>query len=97
VSTPVVRICRGSDCRKKRKACRKLDALLLDRARVQGVSCQKICDGPVLGLEVEGHLEWFEDVAGRDVRRAVDAFLESGALKKALRKRRIKKRAGKLR
>lgn len=93
---PAVHVCAGSDCRKARKANRKLAELLDGRARVEVVGCQKVCDGPVIGLEVDGQLQWFDDVRG-DAREALEAWLTRGKLKKPLRSRRIKKRAGKLR
>lgn len=94
--TRTVHVCRGSDCKAETKASKKLRKLLKGRARVRAVGCQKVCEGPVIGLEVDGQLEWFENVRG-EARDALEVWLEDGRLKKALRKRRVKKRAGKLR
>jgi hypothetical protein len=64
---------------------------------VRHVRCQKICHGPVAGLEVDGRMEWFErvddiqSIAGllRLVRRP-----DRGKIPKPLRKHRVKKRSG---
>ncbi len=94
---PVVRLCRGSDCTRRVKSQARLKDLLVGRVRVLPVKCQKICEGPVIGLEVDGEMEWFEKVRGREVRGAVEQFLDQGTLEKPLRKRRVKKRSGQLR
>ena len=52
-------------CRKcKRSAC--LVELLEERADVslRLVRCQKICRGPVVGVAVDGRMEWFQRVDG---------------------------------
>ncbi len=90
-----------SVCRKcKEHEC--LARILSDRdgVAVEFVRCQKICHGPVAGLEVDGRMEWFEKVDGvksiaalvRMTRRQSD-----GRIPKPLRRRRVKKRAGKVR
>lgn len=99
---PRLFVCTGSDCRKRSKALSKLVDAAGPHARVVEVRCQKICDGPVCGLKVDDALHWFEEVEGKKARKAVVAVLRrSGtteeALPKALRKRLVDKRTGKLR
>jgi hypothetical protein len=88
-------------CRKcNEHAC--LARILSDREGVvvELVRCQKICHGPVAGLAVDGRMQWFEKVDGvkqiaalvRLTRRQPD-----GRIPKPLRRRRVPKRAGKLR
>lgn len=89
-------MCRGKSCRK----CTKDRDAALERAapsEVREVGCQKICKGPVFGLEVEGVLEWFERVDSEKSRIALRLALDTGELTKPLAKRRSAKRRGKLR
>lgn len=64
---------------------------------VRDVRCQKICHGPVVGLEVDGRMEWFERV---DDIRSIAALLrlvrrpDRAKIPKPLRKHRVKKRSG---
>lgn len=93
-----VHLCTGSDCRGKKKAQRKLAELLEGcPVEVHAVRCQKVCRGPVVGVEVDGTLEWFQRVDDDKRRSALRALLERGKLKKALAKRRARKRRDKLR
>ena len=94
---PRVYLCKGSSCRKQRKAFRRLEAALEGAARLQPVKCQKICDGPVAGLVVDGSLQWFEELTSR---KRTDAFLSAvrtGEVPAKLKKRCVSKRRGKLR
>lgn len=94
---PLVRLCEGKSCSKKTKAQSALRELLDGRARVQPVRCQKICDGPVVGLTLDGTLEWLRDMDGKKAREGLRIFLDEGRLKKRLNKRRVEARAGRLR
>ena len=85
-------------CRKcKRNEC--LLEILESRSdfSVRRVRCQKICHGPVAGLEVDGRMEWFERV---DDIRSIAALLQlvrhpkRAKIPKSLRKHRVKKRSG---
>ncbi len=61
------------------------------------MGCQKVCKGPVVGLDVDGELQWFRKM---DSGKAVDAlqdFVDEGRLAKPLKRRRDPKRAGKRR
>ena len=94
---PAVRLCRGADCQKKTKAQARLLDVLVGRVRVVPVKCQKICEGPVVGLEIDGEVEWFESLRGKEARAALVGFLEGSGVAPALKKRRVKKRSGRIR
>lgn len=96
---PTVYVCVGGDCRKGRpNAHRKLrDGLERAGADVRPVRCQKVCKGPVVGVRVGGDLHWLRRVAGRALRADLLRLLQTGRWPKALKKRRVKKRRGKLR
>ena len=94
---PTVYLCRGGDCRDSKKARRKLADQLNGHVRLTEVKCQKICRGPVLGLDVDGRLEWFAELDTGKARDAVLHLLDRGELKKPLRKRQVGKKSGKLR
>lgn len=91
---PVVLVCRGSDCRKRRKKRAALIEALAGVARVEEVGCQDICDGPVAGVVYNGTLEWFREVDGGKSRRALVTLVAGGELTRLLRRRRVRKRAG---
>lgn len=90
-------ICRGKDCRKKKKAFRALTEKLSDHGEVIEVRCQKICKGPVAGLELDGQLEWFAKLNDEGSQGALVRLLEAGELKKRLKALVVKKRRAKLR
>ena len=92
---PLVYVC--SACA---RVTRELDALteaLADVAEVRRVKCQKVCDGPVVGTQVAGTLEWFRRVDTQKARRRLVQLLETGEMRNALVKRRVRDRRGKLR
>lgn len=90
-------VCVGSDCRKA-DAHQALQAVLDEVAQVRVVDCQKICSGPVAGVDVDGRLEWFERVRSPKSRRALARLVRHGGpLPERLRKRRVAKRSGRLR
>jgi hypothetical protein len=90
-------VCTGKDCSRS-KGHADLVREATDRAKVDFVRCQKICSGPVIGTEVDGRIEWFEEVRGRKSRRDVLRLtLGEGGLSDRLRRRRVAKRAGRLR
>ena len=94
---PVLYLCRGEDCRHAAKAGARLVKAVGDRGRVIEVGCQKICEGPVCGLEVDGRLQWFARVDSDKARDGVRAALEGKPLARALEKRRRDERQGRLR
>jgi len=91
-------VCIGSDCRKGAGSHRALRNALGEVAEVRAVRCQEICSGPVAGIEVGGRLEWFERVRGPKSRRALVRLVRRGGpLPERLRRRRVRKRAGRIR
>jgi len=94
---PTVFVCRGSSCRHHR-AHDELRERLGVVADVSDVRCQRICDGPVVGVAINGSLEWFERVRSEKVQgQLLDLVAGSGRLRKSLAKRRVEKRSGRLR
>ena len=94
---PTVFVCRGSTCRHA-KGYGDLREDLDSVAEVSEVRCQRICDGPVVGVAVHGALEWFERVRSQKARgQLVDLLSGSGKLRHTLEKRRVAKRSGRLR
>ena len=91
-------VCGGSHCRKKRARDDRFDRwvsrLSVD---VEGVGCQKVCRGPVVGVAVDGDWQWFERMDSPKALRALEQLITDDTLGKPLRKRRNKKRAGRLR
>jgi len=93
----VVYVCVGKDCRGEKRRHKALLNALDGKAEVREVGCQKICDGPVCGLSVSGKLTWFEEIDSNKVLGALLKVVEGGQLGKALKKRQVKSRRGKLR
>lgn len=80
-------MCHGKDCSKNdQRLCALVDALA-GQGEVVPVQCQKICKGPVVGLEVDGQIEWFSKLNDKKSRRQLTLFLVSGELKNRLKKR----------
>lgn len=96
MGTPEVYVCRGKSCREDRRAFAKLVASLDGVARLRRVKCQKICEGPVAGTQVDGALEWFEALDTGKRRAALRRLLETGEVGRRLKRRRVAKRRGKL-
>ena len=90
---PLVLVCRkcdGSD---------KVLEFLLTRTKsnVRTVRCQKVCEGPVAGLRVDGRMEWFEKMDGSKQLKAMQELLGQKPprkLSKPLKKRRSRERSG---
>lgn len=72
----------------------------LTDARIDMVRCQKVCDGALVGLTVDGRMEWFARVAKPRPLVAITAVLagrrDGKQLPGALAKRRVKKLSGRL-
>jgi hypothetical protein len=97
MSRPTVYLCRGSSCSDARGE-KELRERLDQVAEVCEVRCQRICEGPVIGTEVDGVLEWFERLRSKKVQRHVVEWLTgAGKFRRSLRKRRVGKRAGRRR
>jgi len=91
---PKVLVCAGRHCDKERKARRALVQALEPLAEVEEVGCQKICAGPVVGLEVAGRLEWYCKIDRDKRRRRIVELLETEQVPKKLVRRWIPKRSG---
>jgi hypothetical protein len=89
-------ICGGSSCKKKPKKHKALLRSLKDVATLEDVRCQDICHGPVVGVTLKGRIEWLERLDTRKSREALVKLATHGKLGKSLKKRRVKKRAGRL-
>jgi hypothetical protein len=94
---PRVLLCLGSDCQKRKRKHNALAEAVRECATVEKVSCQKICKGPVAGVYVDGRLEWFQRLGSKNSRKWLVGFLAKEQMHKKLKKRRVKKRAGRLR
>ena len=90
-------ICRGKNCTRQARNWDALDEVLDGVAEIEIVDCQKICRPPVVGTEVDGRLEWFAEVDTAKSRRRLVELLAGRRLRKALKKRRVKKRRDQLR
>jgi hypothetical protein len=89
-------LCEGKDCRKRAKDTEALREIFEEAGlRCERVRCQKICNAPVVGLKIDGTMQWFAKVRGKSGRKALRRFLRTGD--GPLRKLRSKKRSGKLR
>ena len=65
--------------------------------KLQMVRCQKICHGPVVGVEVGGRMEWFERVSSVHELAALLKMTRgkrADKVPKPLKKRRVKKYSG---
>jgi hypothetical protein len=91
-------VCGGSHCRKMRARDDRFDRWI-SRLSVESeaVGCQKVCRGPVVGIDLDGRLEWFERMDSPKALRALEQLIVDDTLGKPLRKRRSRKRAGRLR
>jgi hypothetical protein len=94
---PTVFVCRASCCRES-KGYKELREALEGEVDLSEVRCQRICDGPVAGVAVNGSLEWFGRMGSpKAQRQLLDLVAGSGKLRSSLEKRREKKRSGRLR
>ena len=93
----VVYICKGSDCRRRAEEREQLEKCIGELRVVKPVRCQKICKGPVIGLRVDGRVEWFKSVRSKKLRGALAKLITDGTRDKRLFERRVKKRSGKFR
>ena len=91
-------LCRGGSCRKSLRKKKGLkDELALLPVDVSRVGCQKICKGPVVGVEVDGQLEWFERMGSKKAAGALRELVRKDGAPKILRTRHHPKRSGKIR
>ena len=83
-----VLICGGRSCRKA-KGFDELRRSLDDLATVKTVKCVDVCDGPVVGVKMNGKTVWFERLRSDKVRAAVTVVLASNKMPKRLRAHRV--------
>ena len=76
-----VLICGGKSCRKA-KGFDELRKSFDDLANVKTVKCVDVCDGPVVGVKLEGKTVWFERLRSEKVRIAVTALLAKNKVTK---------------
>ena len=85
-------------CRKcKGHACLKSFLEDVPGLRVQAVGCQKVCKGAVVGLEVDGRMEWFQRVNRPKSMVALARLAQRGGqgkVAKPLAKQWVSKRSG---
>jgi hypothetical protein len=94
---PTVFICRGAHCNRSRHR-EDLEDCLSSIAELEKVRCQRICEGPVIGAELDGTLEWFCRVdSGKARRHLVNLVADGTRPGKPLLKRRVRRRSGLLR
>ena len=96
-SRNTVLLCRGSRCDRSKSKRKRLERKLSELGGVETVGCQKICLGPVVGLWVDGTVEWFGPIATKKERDAVKTLLRKGKVPKSLKKRWAPKRSGQVR
>ena len=84
-------VCRGKNCRKKKKDQEALLDALSDIASIKMVSCRNICKGPIVGYVGRGEPVWFKRVDSAKSRRGLVKLATRGKLTKPLRKRLVKK------
>jgi len=90
-------MCRGSSCKKKPKKRKALLESIRDVGKIEEVGCQEICRGPVVGLSIRGRVEWFKRLDTKKSRKSFLKLATGGKLSKTLKKRWVKKRAGRCR
>jgi hypothetical protein len=95
---PTVFVCRGSNCRKHHnKDLKSLYECLDPVACVEEVRCQRVCEGPLVGTQVDGTIEWFCRMDSEKALHNLVAGIAGGELRKPLRKRHVEERSGRLR
>jgi hypothetical protein len=94
--TATVAVCVGKDCRAA-KGFDKLLEVVSASQRPRQVPCQDHCDGPVIGLRVNGKVRWFVRVRTKELRRALAKSLKTGELDDRLAASEFKKARGKIR
>jgi hypothetical protein len=93
---PKVYLCAGSDCSSD-GAWSKLRKDLKPCSDLREVRCQKICDGPVCGFDIDGVLTWLAELDSERTRCEVTQAVQTGELTRRLRRRAVAKRQGQLR
>ena len=85
---PCVLVCAGRSCRKA-KGFEEMRRSLDELANVKTVKCVDVCDGPVIGVKMDGKTVWFERLRSDKVRAAVAVVLAKHKMPKRLRAHRV--------
>jgi (2Fe-2S) ferredoxin len=88
VALPCVLMCSGKSCRKA-KGYDELLAGIGSLAEVKKVKCVDVCDGPVVGVKLDGKTVWFERMRSEKVHAAVTTLLHKRKIPKKLRPHRV--------
>ena len=89
-------VCTGKKCRHS-KGFTKLVELAGARARAHEAPCQGLCNGPIVGLHVEGELRWFSRIRSKRTRFLVTKMIDAGQVPKPLRAREVRRHRGDVR
>lgn len=90
-------LCRGSDCKKRKSANKRLRSGLEGTHQIEEVRCQKICKGPVVGVKVEGTLHWFRKLDVKHDLVELQKTVARDRMTKGLASKQATKRTGKFR
>lgn len=88
VDPPCVLVCGGKSCRQA-KGYHELVAGMVALAEVKKVKCVDVCEGPVVGVKLDGKTIWFERMRSDKVRAAVATLLHKRKIPKKLRPHRV--------
>ncbi len=83
-----VLVCGGKSCRKA-KGYDELLAGIGAHAEVKKVKCVDVCEGPVVGVKLDGKTVWFERMRSDKARAAVVTLLHKRKVPKKLRPHRV--------
>ena len=87
-----VRICIGSDCRKRKKSNAEILALLGPHCRVETMKCQDFCKGPVVRVRHGNQRTWFQKLRGKKLRSDLLHYVIEGELSPRLKKSRVRQK-----
>jgi len=89
-------VCTGKKCRRD-KGFEAMVEMAGDTARAHEAPCQGLCNGPIVGLHVDGELRWFSHVRSKKMRSLVAKMIGNGHVPKKLRDREVRKHRGEVR
>jgi hypothetical protein len=89
-------VCTGKKCRRG-KGFRAMVEMAGDAARAHETPCQGLCNGPIIGLQVEGELRWFSHIRSKKQRALVAKMAATDHIPKKLRGSEVRKHRGEVR
>jgi len=89
-------ICSGKDCRAD-KGFRELVELGSEIPGTREVHCQKVCHGPIVGVQRDGRVRWYARIRSKAVRQLVVDALQNGKVADDLKEHEDRKHRGDLR